>query len=63
MALLLRVNEVARRLGLPRNRTYEWIRQGLLPSLRDRRRLYVPERAVDELVERIARGEFIRKDA
>lgn len=57
-ALLLSVPDVARRLGIGRDRTYALCHAGVLPSVRVGRRLLVPRQAVDRLVERIMAGEF-----
>lgn len=56
--LLLSVLEAAERLGIPRNKAYEWCRSGLLRSIRDGGRIYVPVQAVERLVEQIANGEL-----
>ncbi len=57
-ALLIGVPEAGRRLGIPRNKAYEWCRKGILPHARDGGRIYVPARAVDNLVERIEQGQW-----
>lgn len=63
MKLLLSVPEAARALGIPRNRGYEWVRAGLLPCIRDRGRIYVPAKAVHELIESILHGKVSRLES
>lgn len=54
--LLIGVPDAARRLGIGRNRAYDWVRRGILPAARDRGRIFVPARAVDNLVASIEAG-------
>lgn len=55
---MLSVAEVARELGIGRNRAYGWIRGGVIPSIRDRGRIYVPRYAIEEFVARVVSGEL-----
>jgi excisionase family DNA binding protein len=57
-ALLISVPEAGRRLGIPRNRCYQWCRKGILPCARDGGRIYVPASAVARLVAEIEVGEW-----
>ena len=47
---LLRVEEVARLLGIGRSKTYELIARGELPSLRIGRLVRVPRHALDQWI-------------
>ena len=58
MALLIKVTEAAKMLGVARNRCYDWVRRGVLPAARDGHRLYVSVRAVEKLAEKIEAGEW-----
>lgn len=49
--LVLTVPEAARRLGISRTLAYELIARGQLPALRLGRRLVVPRRRLERLVE------------
>lgn len=48
---LLRVSEVAARLGLRRSRTYQLVDQGLIPAVRIGRSIRVPARAFEKWLE------------
>ncbi len=51
--LTLSVTEAARLLGISRAFAYELVARGELPSLRLGRRVVVPRRALEQLVERV----------
>ena len=53
--LTLSVVEAARLLGISRNRCYEAIRTGEIPSLRIGKRVLVPRRALEEVLNKAAR--------
>ena len=53
--LTLSVVEAARLLGISRNLCYEAIRTGEIPSLRIGKRVLVPRRALEELLNKAAR--------
>lgn len=46
----LTVEEAARLLGISRSLAYELVRDGEIPSLRLRRRIVVPRRAIDAML-------------
>lgn len=48
--LTLTVEEAARLLGISRSLAYELVRDGEIPSLRLRRRIVVPRRAIDAML-------------
>lgn len=48
--LTLTVDEAARLLGISRALAYELVRDGEIPSLRLRRRIVIPRRAIDALL-------------
>ena len=54
--LTLRVEEAAKLLGISRGLAYHLIRVGELPSLRLGRRLVVPRRALDQLIDDASPG-------
>ena len=54
-ALTLSVVEVAERLGISRAFAYELVARGDLPSLRLGRRVVVPRKAPEQLIEDVAR--------
>jgi excisionase family DNA binding protein len=49
--LTMSVEEASEALGISRSLAYELVRRGVLPSLRLGRRIVVPVRALDELVD------------
>ena len=49
--LVLSVDEAARRLGISRTHAYELVGRGELPSIRLGRRVLVPRRSLERLVE------------
>jgi len=49
--LTLKVEEVAKMLGISRNLAYEMARTGQLPTLRFGRRLLVPRHALERMLE------------
>lgn len=49
--LTMSVEEASAALGISRSLAYELVRRGEIPSLRLGRRIVVPVRALDELVE------------
>ncbi len=51
--LTLSIAETARRLGISRGLAYELVARGELPSLRLGRRIVVPRRALERLVDEI----------
>jgi excisionase family DNA binding protein len=50
--LTMTVEEASEALGISRSLAYELVRQGEIPSLRLGRRIVVPVRALENLVER-----------
>lgn len=58
--LTLSIDEVAEILGISRGLVYGLVARGELPSIRFGRRILVPTRAVDELVNAYARPEPTR---
>jgi len=48
---VLTVTEVAGMLGLSRNSTYEGIRRGEIPHLRVGKRILVPRRAIEKMLD------------
>jgi excisionase family DNA binding protein len=52
--LTMTVPEVARTLGISRGLAYEMARTGKLPTLRFGKRLVVPKKAVQDMLERVA---------
>lgn len=57
--LTLTVSEAAQVLGISRALAYELVARGELPSLRLGRRLVVPRKALDTLLEEAATGRQI----
>jgi excisionase family DNA binding protein len=49
--LTMSVEEASEALGISRSLAYELVRRGVLPSLRLSRRIVVPVRALDDLVD------------
>jgi excisionase family DNA binding protein len=49
--LTMSVEEASEALGISRSLAYELVRRGVLPSLRLGRRIVVPVRALEELVD------------
>jgi excisionase family DNA binding protein len=49
--LTMSVEEASEALGISRSLAYELVRRGVLPSLRLGRRIVVPVRALDDLVD------------
>ncbi len=49
-SLTLSVSEVAEILGISRSTAYESVRDGIIPSLRFRRRIVVPRGAFEQLL-------------
>lgn len=56
--LLISVLEASKLLGLGRDRCYALCRSGVLPSVRVGRRVLVVRTGLEQLVERIVRGEI-----
>ncbi len=55
--LLLTVEEAARRLGIGRSLAWELVRNGDLPSIRLGPLVRIPVRALDDWIQRKARGD------
>jgi excisionase family DNA binding protein len=55
---LIPVEEAARLLGIGRSTTYDLIRTGRLRSVKIGKRRLVPAAAIDEAIERFARGNW-----
>ena len=55
--LLLTVEEAARRLGIGRTLAWQLVRDGQLPSVRLRRLVRVPARALEDWLKRRIRGD------
>jgi excisionase family DNA binding protein len=51
--LTLTVEEAGQMLGVSRSYAYELVRQGALPCMRLGRRIVVPVRALDALIDRV----------
>jgi excisionase family DNA binding protein len=51
--LTLTVEEAGQLLGVSRSYAYELVRQGALPCMRLGRRIVIPVRALDALIERV----------
>jgi excisionase family DNA binding protein len=54
--LTLTVEEAAQLLGVSRSYAYELVRQGALPCLRLGRRIVIPVRALEALLDRVVAG-------
>lgn len=54
----LKPAEVIEETGLPRDLVYRWLSCGVLRGARVGTRWYIPEQAVSDLMDRIARGEI-----
>lgn len=57
--LTLTVSETARLLGISRGLAYEMVRTGEIPSVRFGKRVLVPRRALEKLLER---GQLVTSD-
>lgn len=55
--ILLTVEEAARRLGIGRTLAWRLVRDGELPSVRLGRLVRIPERALDDWLDRRLRGD------
>jgi excisionase family DNA binding protein len=51
--LTLTVEEAGQTLGVSRSYAYELVRQGALPCMRLGRRIVIPVRALDALIDRV----------
>ncbi|MGH9030524.1 MAG: helix-turn-helix domain-containing protein [Acidimicrobiia bacterium] len=49
--LTLKVEEAARLLGISRSHAYDLVRDGVIPALRLGRRIVVPRRAIDAMLD------------
>jgi excisionase family DNA binding protein len=54
--LTLTVEEAGQLLGVSRSYAYELVRQGALPCLRLGRRIVIPVRALEALLDRVVAG-------
>lgn len=59
--LVYTVSETARLLGLSRNSTYQGVLKGEIPSFRVGKRILIPRRAIEAMLESASKPKIVKR--